>query len=189
MLMKKILLLCFCALAIFPASAQDQAEMMKKWMDYATPGDMQALLAKSEGNWDVDISVWMAPGQEPMKNKATSEVKMLMGGRYQQAINKGSFGGMPYEGMSVMGYDNAKKIFQSSWVDNMGTGVVMMEGTYNAATKTLTLTGKGYDPTTGKDLNMKQTFKFVDDKHQVIEMYSVTDGKEFKAMEMKLTKK
>jgi len=187
--MKKILLLSICALAIFSASGQDQAEMMKKWQDYATPGDMQALLAKSEGNWDVDVLVWMAPGQEPMKNKATSEVKMLMGRRYQQAINKGSFGGIPYEGMSVMGYDNAKKIFQSSWVDNMGTGVVMMEGKYDAAKKTLTLTGKGYDPMSGGDLNMKEVFTFVDDTHQVIEMYSIVGGKEFKAMEMKLTKK
>lgn len=74
---------------------------------------------------------------------------------------------MPYEGMSIIGYDNAKKIFQSSWVDNMGTGVMTMEGTYDPATKTLILTGKGYDPMAGKDMNMKQTFRFTDDKHQV----------------------
>ena len=41
----------------------------------------------------------------------------------------------------------------------------------------------------GKDMNMRQVFKFIDDKHQVIEMYSINGGKEFKAMEMKLTKK
>lgn len=187
--MKKIVLLSFCAFTLLAAQAQDEAAMMKKWQDYATPADMQALLAKSEGNWDADISVWMGPGGEPMKNKATSEVKMIMGGRYQVANNKGSFGGMPYEGMSIIGYDNAKKIFQSSWVDNMGTGVMTMEGTYDPATKTLILTGKGYDPMAGKDMNMKQTFRFTDDKHQVIEMYQITDGKEFKAMEMKLTKK
>jgi hypothetical protein len=186
--MKKVLLGCACAIAVFSASAQDDAAM-KKWQDYATPGDMQALLAKSEGTWDADISVWMAPGQEPMKNKATSEVKMILGGRYQQATNKGSFGGMPYEGVSVIGYDNAKKIFQSSWIDNMGTGVMAMEGTYDAATKTLTLKGKTYDPMSGKDMMLRQTFKFVDDKHQVIEMYQDAAGKESKAMEMKLTKK
>jgi uncharacterized protein DUF1579 len=185
--MKKVFLLCACALAIFSVSAQDEAAMMKKWQDYSTPGDMQALLARFTGNWDAEVSVWMGPGQEPMKNKATSEVKMILGGRYQQLTNKGSFGGMPYEGMGIIGYDNAKKIFQSSWVDNMGTGVMIMEGTYDPSTKTLTLAGKGYDPMAGKDMNMRQTFKFVDDKHQVIEMYS--GDKDFKAMEMKLTKK
>ena len=172
----------------FSTFAQDDASM-KKWMDYSTPGDMQAMLAKSEGSWDVEVTLWMAPGQEPMKNKSTSEVKMILGGRYWQATNKGSFGGMPYEGIGVIGYDNAKKIFQSSWIDNMGTGVMMMEGTYDAATKTLTLNGKSYDPMAGKDMNMRQVFKFIDDKHQVIEMYSINGGKEFKAMEMKLTKK
>ena len=187
--MKKMLLCCIALFTVLSTSAQDDAAMMKKWQDYATPGEMQAVLAKSEGNWDADISVWMGPGGEPMKNMATSEVKMIMGGRYQVANNKGSFGGMPYEGTSIIGYDNAKKIFQSSWIDNMGTGVMTMEGTYDPSTKTLSLTGKGYDPMAGKDMAMKQTFKFVDDKHQVIEMYQITDGKEFKAMEMKLTKK
>jgi hypothetical protein len=186
--MKKILLLCSCVLAVLSASAQDDA-MMKRWQDYATPGDMQALLAKSEGNWDAEISMWMAPGQEPVKNMATAEVKMILGGRYQESINKGSFNGMPFEGISTIGYDNAKKIFQSSWIDNMGTGVLRMDGTYDAATKTLTLSGKEYDPMTNKEIDIREVYKFIDDTHQVIEMYQTTAGKEFKAMEMRLTKK
>ena len=33
-----------------------------------------------------------------------------MGGRYQQSTFKGDFGGMPFEGTSTTGYDNAKKV-------------------------------------------------------------------------------
>jgi len=186
--MKKILLLGTCALVVFSATAQDN-EAMKKWMDYSTPGDMQALLAKSEGNWDIQISMWMAPGQEPMKATATSDVKMVLGGRYEQIDNKGSFNGMPYEGMGMIGYDNAKKLFQSSWIDNMGTGVTPMEGNYDAATKTLTLSGKMYEPMSGKDIDMRQTITFVDDTHETIDMYHDENGSSFKVMEMMLTKK
>lgn len=34
---------------------------------------------------------------------------MIFGGRYQLSNYKGNFMGMPFEGMSIMGYDNAKK--------------------------------------------------------------------------------
>jgi Protein of unknown function (DUF1579) len=46
---------------------------------------------------------------------------MILGGRYQQSTTKGSFNNMPFEGISLLGYDNAKKVFMNSWVDNMGT--------------------------------------------------------------------
>ncbi len=42
-----------------------------------------------------------------------------------------------FEGMSLMGYDNAKKVFMSSWVDNMGSGIMQMEGTWDPNTKTI----------------------------------------------------
>jgi hypothetical protein len=35
---------------------------------------------------------------------------------------------MPFEGISTLGYDNAKKTFFSTWIDNMGTGMMVMEG-------------------------------------------------------------
>ena len=44
--------------------------------------------------------------------------------------------GMPFQGMSTMAYDNGKKTFMSTWIDNMGTGILETEGTYDAGTKT-----------------------------------------------------
>jgi hypothetical protein len=45
------------------------------------------------------------------------------------------------------------------------------------------------DPTTGKDVQMRQVLKTVDDKHLVMEMYDTKGGKEYKSMEIQLTKK
>jgi hypothetical protein len=53
---------------------------------------------------------------------ATCTNTMILGGRYQQSMIKGNMMGMPFEGMGLLGYDNAQKLFYSTWVDNMGTG-------------------------------------------------------------------
>ena len=93
--------------------------------------------------------------------------------------------------MSTTAYDNAKKVFISTWIDNMGTGIMKMEGPWDEASKTMTLSGKMMDPSTGRECNMRETFKIVDDNTQIMEMYGPDPktGKEFKTMTIKLTKK
>ena len=97
---------------------------------------------------------------------------------------------MPFEGISTTGYDNAKKVFVTTWIDNMGTGVMELEGPWDSTTNTTTLKGKECDPTSGKDMEVRETLKMIDDKHQYMEMYMTgPDGKEYKSMEIKYTKK
>jgi hypothetical protein len=98
--------------------------------------------------------------------------------------------GMPFEGIGTLAYDNAKKEFISTWVDNMGTGVMVLTGNWDEGNKTLSLKGDCTDPGTGKDMQIRETLKVVDDKHQVMEMYMTqAGGKEFKTMEIKSAKK
>ncbi len=35
--------------------------------------------------------------------------------------------GMPFEGMGIDGYDNLAKQYVSTWVDNMGTGIMNID--------------------------------------------------------------
>jgi hypothetical protein len=92
--------------------------------------------------------------------------------------------GMPMTGQSTMAYDNAKKMFVSTWIDNLGSGIVYMTGTYDEATKTLNLAGKQTDPMTGKDSDIRQEVKFIDDNSYTMAMYGTgMDGKEMKFME------
>jgi len=189
--MKKLTpLISLVLLMIFSANtfAQSQ-EDMQKWMAYTTPGAMHQMLAKATGSWNEELTMWETPGAPPQKMTSSCEMKMIMGGRYQEEKHTGNFNNMPFEGYSIIGYDNNKKVFQSMWIDNMGTGISHMEGTYDPATKMVTLTGKMMDAMTGKEEDVKQTWKFIDDNTQMVEMYNVTDGKEFKTMEIKLTRK
>jgi hypothetical protein len=42
---------------------------------------------------------------------------------------------------------------------------------------------------TGKDMNVRETFTLVDNNTQMMTMYMTQDGKEYKNMEIKLTRK
>ena len=199
---KKSLILGSLLLAAVTLFAQDKKEMkagmqmtaeqqkeQENWMKYMTPGEMQSMLAKANGNWHEELVFWMAPDAPPTKAESECTNSMIMGGRYQESIHTGNMMGMPFEGRSVIGFDNAKKVFQSTWVDNMGSGILFMEGPYDAQTKTITMTGRMVDPMTGKIERERQVMKFIDDRTQMLEMYATKNGKEFKSMEIKFTKK
>lgn len=168
----------------------DSATAMKTMMEAGTPGKEQAMLAKSNGSWKAETTMWMSPEAPPMKSTGTVTNKMIMGGRYQQMTFKGNMMGESFEGTGTTGYDNARKVWTSSWVDNMSTGIMNMDGTWDEATKTITYTGKMLCPGNGKMCEMKQVTKMVDDKTQIMEMYGpdMKTGKQYKNMEIKLTR-
>lgn len=165
------------------APPMDSAAAAKAWQDFATPGDMHKWMASHEGTWEAEVSSY-GGGPEPSKSKATEVVKMVMNGLYQQSNLSGTMMGMPFSGQSTLAYDNSKKQFVLTWIDNMGSGVMMMTGQYDAATKTLNLKGTQTDPSTGKDMNVRQEQKFIDDNSYVLTMYGEgADGKEMKFMD------
>ena len=168
----------------------DSATAMKAMMEAGTPGNEQAMLAKSNGRWKAETIMWMSPDAPPMKSTGTVDNKMIMGGRYQQMTFKGDMMGQPFEGTGTTGYDNARKVWTNSWVDNMSTGIMNMDGTWDDATQTVTYTGKMLCPANGKMCDMKQVTKIVDDKTQIMEMYGpdMKTGKQYKNMEIKLTR-
>jgi hypothetical protein len=183
--MKKLtsLLLFAAVLTSFKANSQSEAEM-KAWMDYMTPGEVHKMLAKTSGKWKTEITMWMQPGAEPTKTTGAYTAEMILGGRYLQEKHTGDMMGMPFEGVALTSYDNAKKTYSVVWVDNMGTGMMFMEGKWDEK-KGLELKGKTTDPMTGKDMNVRQVMKFIDDNNSVMEMYMTHEGKEFKTMEVK----
>ncbi len=173
-----------------PEPELDSATMMKNWQSYMTPGEAHKMMASMNGEWTGDITMWMAPDAPPTKSTGTAVNKMIMGGRYQQSTHTGSWDGMPFEGQSTLAFDNAKQTYISTWIDNMGTGIMIMEGKYDSTTKVMNLKGKMVDPTSGKELNVRETFRVIDDNTHLMEMFCDTrDGKEYKNMEIKYTRK
>jgi hypothetical protein len=176
---------------IFSASisAQNQDDMMKKWMDYMTPGEMHEMMAKSVGEWTYVSKWWNDPSAEPTVSEGRSLNEMILGGRYLKSMNYGEVMGMPMEGMNILAYDKATNEFFSFWIDNMGTGMTMARGKFDEKTKVSNMRGTMVDPMSGKEVEYRQTMKFIDDNNQLFEMFMIYDGKEMKNLEMKMTKK
>ena len=174
-----------------PWVAVDDSTGMKNWMAYATPGETHKMIAKSNGTWNGEMTMWMAADAAPSTATAIMVNKMIMGGRYQISETKGNIMGMPFNGMGTTVYDNHKKVLMSTWIDNMGTGILKVEGPWDEATKSTTLTGKMIDPMTGRECEFKEVYKIIDDNNQLMEMYGPDPktGKQCKSMEIKLTRK
>ncbi len=168
------------------AQQADQAEMMKKWQEYMTPGPAHEQFAKMTGNWKATVIQYMG-GQES-KSEGTATYSMVLGGRYLHGSFNAIMMGMPFEGMSLDAYDNATKEYISLWVDNMGTGVMMTKGKMDDKTKLITYWGSMVDPMTGKDQKVKAVTKELDENHSTFEMFTVENGQETKNMQIDYTR-
>jgi hypothetical protein len=169
----------------------DSATMMKNMMEYGKPGPMHQMLASWNGTWKGETTFWEYEGATPKKSTGTAVNTMILGGKYQSSKHSGDMMGMPFEGMNIVGYDNATKKFTSSWIDNWSTGIMNMSGDWDESSKTLTLGGKTPDINRpGKECSLKEVIKVIDANTQQMEMYGPDPktGKEFKMMEIKMTR-
>lgn len=192
------LALAFAALGMLLAASAfaadmtaDQKAMMDKMTKAATPGAQHAMLAKMAGEWTATVKFQTDPSQPWQESTGSSVVTTLMDGRYIQESNTSVMMGMPFSGMGVTGYDNVLGKYVSTWIDNMGTGIMTSTGTADASGKVINWSGMMSDPVTGKPQKERMITTFVDDNHHTFEMYSTPPGakKEMKTMTIDYVRK
>jgi Protein of unknown function (DUF1579) len=170
-----------------PGMSAADMEAMQKAM---TPGEPHKHLARMAGDWTYTNKMWMAPGGPPAESSGTMHGEMIFDGRYLQTVWKGDMMGMPFEGHSTEGYDNVAKKYVSTWVDNMGTGIMYSTGTCDADGQKCQAKGSMMDPMTGKESYMRSETSWTGGDSFVMEMYGPDpSGKEFKWMEMTVKRK
>jgi Protein of unknown function (DUF1579) len=177
----------------------NEAEMMKQTMEIAKLNENHKLLAGLAGSWNYTIKFWMNPDSNaaPQESKGTATTKPIMGGRYfVMDVNgtmkmpgaDGKMKNVQFKGIGIDGYDNVKKKFVSSWVDNMGTGIAFSEGTYDPAAKTFTYNTE-LELVPGMKSNAREVVKIVDKDHHIFEWYETQGGQEKKIMEIAYERK
>ena len=165
-------------------------EIKDSTIAYAATGKEHKMLSAWSGKWVGEISFHPTIDQPVQKGNSNIINKMVMGGRYQLSTEKGFIGSKPFEGINTLGFDNMKKQFISSWIDNQGTGIMILQGPWNETTKTINLTGVQTDPITGKEKNIHETLRIIDNDRQVLELFEPdADGKDFKTLEILYTRK
>ena len=180
-------------------SAADMEKMMQQMMELSKLNENHKLLVGLDGNWDYTVKMWMNPdpNAKPQESKGTAVRKSMMDGRFivMDVTGKMEMPGpdgkpksMTFKGMGIEGYDNVKKKFVGTWVDNMGTGIMMSEGTYDPATKSFTYSGE-YEAIPGMKQKIREVMKLADNNHMSFEWYEDHGGKEAKTMEINYTRK
>ncbi|KFF07468.1 DUF1579 domain-containing protein [Flavobacterium reichenbachii] len=167
----------------------DSAAEMKAWAEYAAPGNPHKMMADETGTWNCEMTFWMTPNGKPEKAASTAEIKMILGGRYQEANYKGTMMGQPFEGKSTLAYNNASREYTTTFIDNMGTGMMVAMGKYDEKTKSMELKGEVVNPVNGKKTPYREIYTIVDGKTRKMEMFDVKNGEEYKSMEIVMSKK
>lgn len=159
--------------------------MMKAWMEAATPSKFNALLCQDAGTWSGKCLNWMTPDAAPIETECTFVNTAIMGGRYlKQEMNGEMPGAGAMEGFAIIGYDNAAKQFQSTWIDNMGTGMMNGTGQLSSDEKTLTFEFSYFCPMTRKQRKMREVVTRDAAGWTAMDMWAndPTTGKEHKCM-------
>lgn len=168
------------------------AEDMQAYVAAATPGKEHEFLMREVGDWTCETTMWMTPDAEAIESMGTATVKPILDGRYTQVEWKGEMPGMgPYHGLGTYGYDNVKKSYVSTWMDNMSTGMAVGEGELSEDGKKLTWEYKAHCPIQKKEIVMRQVETITSPTTKTLEFFGPDPktGKEYKSMEIKLTKK
>ena len=151
--------------------------------DFFTPGPQHKWLESFKGEWEADVISYMDPTR-PDTSKLTQTYSTILNGLYQEAKTTGSMMGMPFEGRSINGYDNAKRKFQTTWIDNFSSGFTYMSGDFDSTTNTLHLKGTQSNPSTGENMGIREEMKIIDKDTYTLIMYGDgAGGKEIKFME------
>ncbi|MFG0283402.1 MAG: DUF1579 domain-containing protein [Phycisphaerales bacterium JB039] len=170
----------------------DMQQHMQACTEAGTPGEMHQHLAEAIGVWSGQCTIWMAPGAEPIESECVSTVSSMMDGRFIKCEMTGDMAGMgPFSGFGISGFDNVSQQFQSTWIDNCGTGMMVGTGELSSDHKTMTWTFKYNCPVTKKPVTWRQVERRTGKSTMTMEMYGpdAKTGKEFKVMEISFTRK
>ncbi len=158
-----------------PSGQPDSAEMMKQMMELAKLNENHQLLADLAGTWNYTVKFWPAHGagiqrhrRQEIDDGRTLPYGMDVTGKMQMHGPDGKMKDMTFKGMRIEDYDNVKKKFVGTWVDNTGTGIVMSGGDYGVATKTSTYTGE-VEAIPGMKQKNRKVVKIIHKDHHTFE--------------------
>jgi hypothetical protein len=177
--------------------SQDKTAM-EAYMKATAPGDHHKYFDRMEGEWVGVGKAWMSPKQPPMETKGVAKFKKILGGRFLEEEYEGGemAPGMPYQGHALYGYDYGAKKHTAIWLDNTGTGMLVLSGECEGDCHKITTSGT-YTTPLGKKLGWRQvvtheTDAFTVEAWNVVpEGVAVPEGKprEVKVSEAKYTRK
>lgn len=173
-----------------PALPGERELALAAWDRAAEPGPWHAFLARRAGRWNVAGSIWNEPGGQPARSTGESRLEMMLGGRFLQERHKGRVEGRPYEGLGLLGFDNADSTVTIVWLDNLGTRTAVLGGPAGAPGEPLELRGTYTDPASGRTVSLRLVITWDGADRQRWEYFGAPEGfDEARLMELVYTRR
>ncbi|MFH2050780.1 MAG: DUF1579 family protein [bacterium] len=122
--MKKLIMMFMACVMLMPMTLMAQDEMPPM----GAPVEMKAL-AFLVGDWDAEMEWLMDTTQGWVKSTGTCTYSYILDSAAMKMDFKSEFMGMPFTGLAIETYDRESKVWQSTWIDNMGARTTIMTGT------------------------------------------------------------
>ncbi len=169
---------------------QESESLVDTWVRFAMPGQHHRLLRKLVGSWDMSVAYRMDSGSEVVESRGTCQRKWVLGNRFVLEEFDGGSLALPFRGLAVYGYDAFEEKYTSVWLDTTSTALTTSQGTCSGECEVIAFTGQHGDPWTGKKRPSRGVTRLVSDDEHVLELYEPgTDGKEFRVLEIRYTRK
>jgi hypothetical protein len=158
------------------AARADMAAMMEKAKKYTQPGEHHKLLERFVGTWEVETRFFMN-GQPTPPDKGMTVCGWLVPGRWLKAESTGTMMGRPSQAFMLLGYDNFKQSYVTTWVSSIDTAMTHSEGDVDPGGQALISYGTLDEYLTGEhDKMVKYVWRFVTKDRLVLEVHDLPIG-------------
>ena len=149
--------------------------------------DPNGVLQKMAGNWDLDFTIHMEPGADPLKMKIPFNNYWALDGQFLTSDYDMKEGPFPHKGKEYFSYNEATQEYESIRITSMSGAIVVFHGKYDAKTKTLELKAEYKMAWAGETLDVKgrNVYVFEGDDKYTFTGYSAYPGMEGMEGEMK----
>lgn len=134
------------------------------------------LLRSLAGDW-LYIVETVKPGAPAMRTGGTATIRAIMGGRIMELRTRAT---VPegLESLVLMGYDarSTNREYFMLGVDSLGHQTVDLHGSWDSESEALVMTGREFDPVTGREVACRQRFRFVGSDMMTCDIHMTAPG-------------
>ena len=163
----------------------DQPAMIRN----GQPGAMHRRLDSLVGDWDVEMTFYIAGGSvaKPLVAGGMSchrEWITETGNRHLRDVTQGTVGGNPYYRLGILSYSNIDRRYEWNTVDALNSNMMTYKGAKNSGSLTGDIVMSGEftdqgvlgDAYVGKSIRQKTVIKIASDNNHVFELYLTPPG-------------
>lgn len=160
--------------------------LVKMLAEAGRPGPEHQKLQPFVGDWTFTLKLWTDPSQPPAELKGTVERKWILGGRFVQETVKGECAttGKKFEGLGLLGYDNAQKKFTSVRACGLCGTISNGLSSSDASGRRFECATEDCCPLSGEKVKGRDEVVIEGNDRIVTNVYKNINGKEVKAVEI-----